>query len=139
MLDVNAVGRSGAGSPASAAGKANQARGGFDDALRATRRQAGARVTGDGTSPAEAGFGGARQGEGRCPAAAGTLAARCRADLDALEAGESSDAARARLREAYDQLISATEERCGHLPHDSLARILAMAEYAEKEEGGRSI
>lgn len=60
------------------------------------------------------------------PAAGETIADRCRAVLE-LGAEASGDA----FQTIYGKLIAATEAQYGHLPHDSLERILAMADYAE--------
>jgi len=151
MIDVSAAGRVSFTPSAHAAGGPQQTQGSFGAALDATRDEASAarKETAKGSAGGEGlsleewkefgqrtGLDELRLGTGRTQGgAAGTLADQCRADLDALEAGDDSGAARERLHQAYGELVRATEGAYGHLPHDSLARILAMAEYAQKEGG----
>lgn len=146
MIDVSAAGRFSLIPPARAADGPQQTQGSFGAALDATRSEAGAAPAetakgftgGEGLTLEEwkelgqhTGMDKLRLGTGT----AGTLADRCRADLDALEAGEDPGPARERLHQAYDELVRVTEAEYGHLPHDSLDRILAMAEHAQKEGG----
>ncbi len=146
MIDVSAAGRIGFTPPSRAADGPQQTQGSFGAALDATRNEAGATAAGTAKGPAgsegltleewkefgqHTGLGKLRLGSGT----AGTLADRCRADLDALAAGDDPGQARERLHQAYGKLVRATEGEYGHLPHDSLARILAMAEHAQKEGG----
>jgi len=149
MIEVSGTGRTGRTPPAPAAGRSPRTGSGFGAALDATRKEAKAqpkaapRVTaGNGRlSPEGLKESGQltdldklRLETGRFQGAAGTMADRCLAALDALEAGDDSGDAREYLRQAYGELVRATEDGYGRLPHDSLARILAMAEYAQKGE-----
>lgn len=61
----------------------------------------------------------------------GTLADQCRAACELSERGIDQAASRAIFREAYAEMLQATEADYGHLPHDDLTRILAMFEYAQ--------
>jgi len=145
MIDVSAVGR--AGRYPTTAGQTLRSEGGFGAALDATRQEAAQRK-GPGRAAGEAGASHAetrgfvqptdlaklRLEAGSVPSGA-TLADHCRAALDALEAGDHPDRARECLRQAYAELVQATEESWGFLPHDSLPRILAMAEYAQNNGG----
>ncbi len=146
MIDVSAAGHVGFTPPVRAADGLQPAQGSFGAALDATREEAGAAQAETAKGPAggeglaleewkefgqHTGLDKLRLGTG----AAGTLADRCRADLDALETGEDPGPAREHLHQAYDELVRATEGEYGHLPHDSLVRILAMAEHAQKEGG----
>jgi len=151
MIDVSAAGRSSFPPSPPAADRPLQSQGSFGAALDATRREANA------AQPKEPAKGFA-EGEGlsleelkqfgqltdldrlrlktkHFHSAAATLADQCRAALDALEEGGDSGSIRESLHQAYDKLVRATEGAYGHLPHDSLTRILAMAEYAQKEGG----
>ncbi len=152
MMKVGSAGRSGLPAATPAAGKPTQPKTGFDAAIAATRKDAASRPNGaepgfstdEGLSleelkgwAAQAGLGKMRLEAGRAPedAEGASLAERCRRALDALEAGEGGERQRETLRQAYGQLVCATEGAYGHLPHDDLTRILAMAEYAQKEGG----
>ncbi len=60
-----------------------------------------------------------------------TLADKCRAACELLELGVDQTASRETFREAYGEMLKATEAEYGDLPHDDLTRILAMFEYAQ--------
>ncbi len=60
-----------------------------------------------------------------------TLADKCRVACKLLELGVDQAASRETFREAYREMLKATEVEYGDLPHDDLTRILAMFEYAQ--------
>ncbi len=61
----------------------------------------------------------------------GTLADKCRMACELTELGIDKDESRETFREAYGEMLKATEAEYGELPHDDLTRILAMFGYAQ--------
>ncbi len=60
-----------------------------------------------------------------------TLADKCRAACELSELGIDQAASRETFREAYREMLKATETEYGELPPDDLTRILAMFGYAQ--------
>ncbi len=61
----------------------------------------------------------------------GTLADMCRVACELSELGIDQAASRETFREAYEEMLKATEAEYGALPPDDLTRILAMFGYAQ--------
>ncbi len=66
----------------------------------------------------------------------GTLADKCRMACELSELGIDQAASRETFREAYGEMLKATEAEYGDLPHDDLTRILAMFGYAQGSRDG---
>lgn len=143
MIKVNGAGRAGAAPSTPAASRSPRTGSGFGAALDATREEANTRPQTSAKAPdgrespsleelKEFGqltdLDKLRLEAGHERDASGTLADQCRAALDALDVGNDCGSARECLRRTYEELVRATEADYGHLPHDSLPRILAMAE-----------
>ncbi len=148
MINVGSAGRSGIPAAAPDPGRSAQPKAPFDAALSTARGEAGARAAQASGAPGAAApsleelkergaadLGRLRLRGLRVPEEAGSLLGRCRAALDALEAGRGGQRERETLHQAYDALVCATQGEYGHLPHDDLTRILAMAQRAQKEGG----
>ncbi len=63
----------------------------------------------------------------------GTLADKCRVACELTELGIDKAESRETFREAYGEMLKATEAEYGDLPPDDLTRILAMFGYAQGE------